>query len=177
MTDNGRARQHPAHEIDGCVVAVQFFGRDMAEIWFYHLERRTLDEVLPNLLERTLERGWRAVVQAGSKARLEAIDSLLWTYSDASFLPHGMKRDGKAELQPIYLTEDDSNPNGANVRFLVEGADLVAAEGYDRIVYLFDGADAEALQQARAAWKLAGTSGHDATYWRQSDNGRWEKQR
>lgn len=148
----------------------------MAEIWFYHLERQTLDQVLPNLLERTLERGWRAVVQAGSKERLDAIDNLLWTYSNASFLPHGMKRDGNPQLQPVYLTDDESNPNGANVRFLVEGADLVEVGDYERLIYLFDGADADALTRARAAWQQAKASGEAATYWRQTEAGRWEKQ-
>ncbi|MGI9479096.1 MAG: DNA polymerase III subunit chi [Hyphomicrobiaceae bacterium] len=148
----------------------------MAEIWFYHLERQTLDEVLPNLLERTLERGWRAVVQAGSRERLEAIDNLLWTYSNASFLPHGMKRDGNPVLQPVFLTEDDDNPNGSDVRFLVEGAELVDPEGYTRLVYLFDGADPEALGRARAAWTQAKSTDCQATYWRQTEAGRWEKQ-
>lgn len=148
----------------------------MAEIWFYHLERQTLDQVLPNLLERTLERGWRAVVQAGSKERLEAVDNLLWTYNDRSFLPHGMKRDGNAELQPVYLTQDDSNPNGSDVRFLIEGAEMVDAEGYHRIVYLFDGADEAALAKARVTWTQVKSSPHDTTYWRQSEAGRWEKQ-
>ncbi len=135
-----------------------------------------MDQVLPNLLERTIERGWRAVVQAGTKERLEAIDNLLWTYDDASFLPHGMKRDGNPKHQPVYLTEDDSNPNTSDVRFLVEGADLVDSDGYQRLVYLFDGADAEALARARAAWKQVKDSGEAATYWRQSESGRWEKQ-
>lgn len=148
----------------------------MAEIWFYHLERQTLDQVLPNLLERTLERGWRAVVQAGSKERLEAVDNLLWTYDDASFLPHGMKRDGDPAYQPIFLTLDDGNPNASDVRFLIEGAELGDTAGYQRLVYLFDGADAESLARARTAWQAVKASGESATYWRQSDAGRWEKQ-
>lgn len=148
----------------------------MAEIWFYHLERQTLDQVLPNLLERTLERGWRAVVQAGSKEHLEAIDNLLWTYRDDSFLPHGLKRDGDPALQPVFLTEGDTNPNNSNIRFLVEGADLVAADEYERLIYLFDGANEDALTRARQAWKQVKATDHQATYWRQSDAGKWEKQ-
>ena len=148
----------------------------MTEIWFYHLERQSLDQVLPNLLERTMERGWKAVVQAGSKERLEAIDNLLWTFKDDSFLPHGLKRDGSPALQPIYLSEDDENPNGSNIRFLVEGADMVPADNYERLVYLFDGADEAALTQVRAAWKQAKASEHEATYWRQNEDGRWQKQ-
>ena len=152
----------------------------MAEIWFYHLERKTLEDVLPTLLERTLERGWRAVVQSGSSERLEAIDSLLWTYRDESFLPHGSRRDGNAELQPIYLTEDGANPNGAHLRFFVEGADMVLASddiaGYERVIYIFDGRDEAALQKARETWEWARGAGQKATYWRQTEAGGWHKQ-
>lgn len=148
----------------------------MAEIWFYHLERQSLDDVLPVLLARTLERGWRAVVQAGNKDRLEAIDSLLWTHTPDSFLPHAMKRDGNAERQPIYLGDAGDNPNGASVRFYVEGAPLTETDGYERIVYLFDGVDPSALDQARADWKKAKASEHATTYWRQDETGRWTKQ-
>lgn len=152
----------------------------MAEIWFYHLERKTLDDVLPTLLERTLERGWRAVVQSGSGERLDAIDNLLWTYRDESFLPHGGRRDGSAEMQPIFLTEDGANPNGAQVRFFVEGADMMLAEGgidrYERLIYIFDGRDEEAVARARETWKWAKGSGQTATYWRQTETGGWQKQ-
>lgn len=152
----------------------------MAEIWFYHLERKTLDDVLPSLLELTLKRGWRAVVQSGSGERLEAIDNLLWTYLDESFLPHGTRRDGHESLQPIYLTEDGQNPNGANVRFFVEGADMMLAEAdvgsYERLIYIFDGRDDEAVERARETWKWARGSGQAATYWRQTETGGWQKQ-
>lgn len=152
----------------------------MAEIWFYHLERKTLDDVLPTLLERTLERGWRAVVQSGSGERLDAIDNLLWTYRDESFLPHGGRRDGSAEMQPIFLTEDGANPNGAQVRFFVEGADMMLTEDgidrYERLIYIFDGRDEEAVARARETWKWAKGSGQTATYWRQTETGGWQKQ-
>lgn len=147
----------------------------MTEVLFYHLERQPLERVLPNLLERTLERGWRAVVQCSSEERLDALDSWLWTYRDDSFLPHGTARDGSAAFQPIFLTTGDDNPNGARVRFLVEGAALVGFGDYDRIVHLFDGHEEAAVQQAREEWKRARAAGCDVTYWQQADNGRWEK--
>src|SRR5215470_10463548 len=109
----------------------------MADVLFYHLERQPLERVLPSLLEKTLERGWRAVVQAGSEERVEALDQHLWTYREDSFLPHGSKRDGNSAEQPIYLTSEDANPNGAHVRFLVDGAQCAAFSGYERIVLLF----------------------------------------
>ncbi|MGC1345138.1 MAG: DNA polymerase III subunit chi, partial [Methyloceanibacter sp.] len=120
------------------------------EVYFYHLERRTLEEVLPTLLERSLERGWRAAVQAASEERVEALDTLLWIYREESFLAHGTARDGQPGAHPIYLTSGDDNPNEAQVRFLVDGAELEDAAPYDRVVYVFDGHDEDAVSQARA---------------------------
>ena len=148
----------------------------MAEVLFYHLERRPLEAVLPGLLQRSLERGWRVVVKVGSEERLEALNAHLWSFDDASFLPHGSAADGHAEAQPIWLTTGDDNPGGATVRFLVDGADAPALEGYERTVFLFDAGEEEAVTRAREAWKAANAAGHDATYWRQDDSGKWAKQ-
>jgi len=146
------------------------------EVFFYHLERAPLERVLPNLLSKTLERGWRAVVQAGSPERLEALDTLLWTYDDASFLPHGRGADGHGERQPVFLTTGDENPNGAGVRFFVDGAEAADLDGYQRAVFVFDGQDETMVERARAQWKAAQEAGHDVTYWQQSAEGKWEKQ-
>ena len=146
----------------------------MTEVLFYHLERQPLERVLPSLVERTVARGWRAVVQAGSDERVEALDGLLWTYTDDSFLPHGTKKDGNSAEQPVFLTTEEANPNGATVRFLVDGADLAELSGYNRVVYLFDGHDPSAVAQAREQWKAAKSAGHTISYWQQSSEGRWE---
>lgn len=147
----------------------------MTEVLFYHLERQPLERVLPSLLERTLERGWRAVVQCTTQERLDALDTWLWTYRDDSFLPHGTVRDGPPSAQPIFLTLGEENPNSAQVRFLVEGATVAELGGYERIVHLFDGHDPAAVEQAREEWRRARAAGLQVTYWQQADNGRWEK--
>lgn len=151
------------------------------EALFYHLEHQPLDKVLPLLVERTLERGWRAVVQAGSKERLAALDTLLWTYRDDSFLAHGTAADGSPQDQPVFLTLDAQNPNGAAVRFLVDGARADAGQWagamrtYRRAVVVFDGGDSDALAAAREQWQFARKSGCTVTYWQQSEDGRWIK--
>lgn len=147
-----------------------------AEVLFYHLERHPLERVLPSLLEKTLERGWRAVIQSGSAERLEALDLSLWTYAEESFLPHGTARDGAATDQPIFLTTSGENPNGAGVRFLVDGAEAESFSDMTRLVFMFDGNDAEAKAKARAQWQAAKAAGCAVTYWRQTEQGRWEKQ-
>ncbi|MDO8838236.1 MAG: DNA polymerase III subunit chi [Parvibaculum sp.] len=147
----------------------------MTEVLFYHLQNAPLERVLPQLLERSLERGWRAVVRAGGPERLEALNNALWTYSDESFLPHGSRDDGAPESAPIFLTTEDENPNGAKVLFLVDGAGPGPLSGYERCVLMFDGRDAAALAAAREHWKVLKAEGHDATYWQQNDAGKWEK--
>ncbi|MCB1384390.1 MAG: DNA polymerase III subunit chi [Nitratireductor sp.] len=147
----------------------------MTEVLFYHLTERTLEQTLPGLLEKSLERGWRAVVQAGSPERVEALDSLLWTWRDESFLAHSASSDANAAHQPVFLTTGDDNPNGARIRFLVDGAVPASLEGYERGVYLFDGHDAEAVDQARSRWKAEKAAGHDITYWQQKPGGGWER--
>lgn len=148
----------------------------MTEILFYHLERASLETVLPGLLEKTLERGWKAVVRAGSRERVEALDGLLWTYRDDSFLPHGAGGDGAR--QPVWLTDADDVPNEADVLFLVDGgyAAPSALGAFTRCVMIFDGGDEAAVAVARAFWKETKAAGHEATYWKQSESGRWEKQ-
>ena len=153
----------------------------MSEALFYHLERKSLEDVLPGLLERTRERDWRAVVRVGSAERMALLDAHLWTYSEQAFLAHGTAEEGYPSRQPIYLTTEDENPNQAQVLFLVGGAvpqdwNNPALAEFKRIVLLFDGRDSEARDAARAAWRDAKEAGHDVTYWKESASGKWEKQ-
>jgi DNA polymerase-3 subunit chi len=148
----------------------------MTEVLFYHLHRQPLERVLPMLLEKSLERGWRVVVQSSSEERLEALDAHLWTFSDDSFLPHGTWREAEAREQPILLTVNDDNPNGATVRFLIDGAAVPAdATAYARIVLMFDGEDADAVEAARVRWREAKGNGFEVTYWQADEQGRWQR--
>src|SRR5215510_2399167 len=123
---------------------------EMTEVLFYHLQNMSIENVLPPLLEKSLERGWRVVVQSTSPERTEALDAHLWTYSDDSFLPHATWRVGDAQDQPIILSIEEGNPNRANVRFLIDNAGLPAdCDSYERLVLVFNGDDADALTAAR----------------------------
>src|SRR3954469_21275581 len=144
----------------------------MTETFFYHLERRGLEDILPGLVEKSLERGWRAVIRTDSSERSDALDNLLWTYDEQSFLAHAQSGDGDAARQPVLITVEDENPNGAKILFCVGGsqpADWSGAKlsNLARIVLLFDGRDSAMLGAARAAWKAATASGHDVTYWKE----------
>jgi DNA polymerase III subunit chi len=147
----------------------------MTEVLFYHLTESTLEQALPSLLEKSLERGWRAAVQAGSEERRDALDTLLWTFRDDSFLAHGMDRDPHAAQQPILLTTGPGNDNEARIRFIVDGAEPPDLGGYERGVIMFDGHDEEQLAAARSQWRALKAAGHDVTYWQQGPDRRWQK--
>lgn len=147
----------------------------MTDLLFYHLETRPLESVLPALLEKTLERGWRAVVEVGSTERLDALDAALWTFSDDSFLPHGVARGEDVDAaQPVLLTGGDENPNGSTIRFFVDRATPRQLEGYERLVYIFNGHDPDAVTEAREIWRNL-RSVYEVTYWQQDAAGRWSK--
>ncbi len=146
----------------------------MAEIGFYHLLATPLERALPRLLERARAQGYRIVVRAASSERVEHLNALLWTYDEASFLPHGSVRDGNAESQPIWLSERTENPNGAAMLVLVDGVEAEDLSAFARVADLFDGNDPAAVEAARERWRRAAAAGHALTYWQQTAAG-WEK--
>ena len=149
----------------------------MTDIRFYHLQRKTVEQALPPLLQKIVERGLRAVVMAGSEERVEAFNQLLWTWDPAAFLPHGSRRDGLAEEQPVWLTAAVENPNGAQVLVLTDGTatEAVGIRGFTLVCDLFDGNDEAAVQAARGRWSAAKAAGHVLSYWQQGPKG-WAKQ-
>lgn len=147
----------------------------MSRVDFYHLQRQTLDEVLPKLLEKAYETGQKILVKIGNEERVEFINSLLWTYNDQSFLPHGSKKDGNGDIQPIWLTAENDNPNGASLLFLVDGAEaaMETVAAFSRIFNIFDGNNSEAVQKSREFWKALKAAEHECHYWQQDDAGKW----
>jgi DNA polymerase III subunit chi len=146
------------------------------EVWFYHLERTALDQALPELLEKTLARGWKAIVRTPAGERIDHLDGWLWSYRDDSFLAHGTEGEPMAARQPILLTTGLDNPNGAEALFLVDGAEPGPLEGFERCVLLFDGRDPAATSEARGRWKAFKGAGHPVSYWRQGAERGWEQE-
>jgi DNA polymerase-3 subunit chi len=148
----------------------------MAELWFYHLERTELERALLPLLEKCLQRGWRALVRGGLSERLDAVDASLWTFRDDSFVPHAREGADDASRQPVLLTMEGGNPNSAQALFLIDGAEPGDLSGFERACLIFDGRDEAALETARLRWKAAKDAGIAASYWRENAAGKWEKQ-
>jgi DNA polymerase-3 subunit chi len=150
----------------------------VTEARFHHLERRRVDQALPRLLEQALEEGRRVVVRGSSDEMVAALNERLWTYDDASFLPHGAAGDGDPTSQPIFLTSEVENPNAATMLVRLSGAEAGEAdEKFDLVVLVFDGRDEAALAHARGEWRRLKHEGRTISYWRETDEGGWERAR
>lgn len=148
----------------------------MTEVSFYHLLHTPLDRALPKLIQKVLESGARAVIRTGSAERAEALSSVLWTFDQNSFLPHGTARDGNADRQPVWITPDDENPNGADILVLTDGATAGEITAWRRCLEMFDGRDDAAVAEARRRWSDYKAADHVLTYWQQTERGGWERQ-
>ena len=145
------------------------------EIWFYHLERSTLEQVLPGLLEKTLQKGWRALVRVNDAGTVDDIDELLWTYRAESFLPHGRADAEHANGQPVLISESGDNLNSAQTLFIVDEAELGSTEDFARCFIIFDGRNDQSVQYARNRWRNLKDSGCELQYWKQDEEGRWAR--
>lgn len=146
----------------------------MTEIRFYHLDRQPLEQALPAILSKALEQGRRVVIKAANENEIERLGEHLWTHNPDSFLPHGSKKDGFADRQPVWLTTEDENPNGADVLILVQGAHSEIHGNFKLCCEMLDGRDNDAVTGARSRWKTYKDAGFEVTYWQQGTKG-WEK--
>lgn len=146
----------------------------MTDYWFYHLEASTLEGALPNLLEKTLEKGWRALIKMPAN-RLQALDEFLWTYRDEAFLPHGREDQPQADLQPILLSSDTQSAKGFDAVFLIDGAEIEDLKGVTRTIIMINGRSDEDVKRERGRWKILKDQGADLAYYQQDDRGRWAK--
>ncbi|MBQ7659766.1 MAG: DNA polymerase III subunit chi [Alphaproteobacteria bacterium] len=151
----------------------------MLRIDFYHLQKNTLDEALPKLLAKAYETGEFIKLKVGGELRVDYLNTLLWTFDEEAFLPHGTKKDGFSEMQPIFISADDKLPNEAALLFLVDGAnvDFENAGNFKRIFYIFDGNNENELQKARKVWKDFSLNEAEKHYWQQNNLGKWEEKK
>lgn len=149
----------------------------MTRIDFYHLQKQSLDNVLPKLVEKAYKLKKNIKITVGNEERVESINSLLWTFDDQKFIPHGSKKDGFSDMQPIFISSDSDNPNKASLLFLVDDADvdIEKISDFERIFYIFDGNSEFSLNKARILWKALKNSNNQINYWQQNNSGFWEQ--
>lgn len=147
----------------------------MGVVMFYHLTRSTPQATMATILPRALVQGWRVMLRGTDPATLTQLDFALWLEPADGFLPHGLQGGAHDADQPILLGTGAIG-NSANTMMLIDNASTTPAEAQalERVWVLFDGADEDALAQARTLWTQLTGAGLAAQYWSE-DSGRWEK--
>lgn len=150
----------------------------MGAALFYHLTRSAPETLLPVLIGKSLAAGWRVELRGPSLVSQQALDKRLW--QGDGFLPHGMAGGAHDARQPVLLTvaapDGPRATNGATCLIAVRGAEVTPDEcqPLERTLILFDGNDPQALDHARAQWRLLTKAGVTAEYWSEA-SGKWER--
>jgi DNA polymerase-3 subunit chi len=145
----------------------------MTEIGFYHLLTTSLEKALPQIVQKSYDRGWRALIIAADNEHIGEVDKLLWTFDPDSFLPHGIVGEDKEELQPILIAAEYLPKNNPDVIISLQDIVIEDAAKYQRIIDIFDGRSELAVKQARIRWKKYQEMNLEMKYHKQNENGGW----
>lgn len=147
----------------------------MPEVRFYHLQRQSLEEALPKLVEKVCDAGLRTAIKVPNSDTMASLDAALWEFSPSSFIPHGVAGGNFEDKHPVYITEGDDNPSAATVQLLVNAVSSEQTEAFDKCLYMFDGRDEKIVAAARQAWKRMSEWDWEMSYWQQRETGGWEQ--
>ena len=144
------------------------------EFSIYQAVSGNLTSVVVRLLEKTYLSGKKGVFFSPITERVELINKTLWTFSTNAFIPHGDKKMGFEDQQPIYFTDTFKNPNKATVLILVDVFDLTNElyNGFERIMLIFE--DISKSDEVNKLYQSLKDDGKNVNYWKQSPKG-WDK--
>jgi len=106
------------------------------------------------LAEKAYLRELRAVLLANSAGDARALDQLLWTFSDRSFVPHDRfeERLAAESAAPVHLSADAASAPPADVLVNVSDRLPEGFERYRRVAEVIDG-EPRRRELARARFK------------------------
>ena len=149
----------------------------MGNALFYHLTRSPAEQLLPVLIGKSLQAGWRVELRGTDPARMQRLDDHLWRGD--GFLPHGLAGGAHDPRQPVLLTvAGQAAANTPSCLMALDGVQVDPGECTDlqRCCIIFDGGDHAATARARDQWKALTGAGVTAEYWSE-ESGRWERKR
>ncbi len=93
----------------------------MTRLEFHPLPGEKRARELAALVERLYREGRRVVIWVADPGRLQILDDYLWTFEKLAFIPHGVPVGGGGVDEPVALTAEPVNPNGADVLVVGDG--------------------------------------------------------
>lgn len=126
-----------------------------------------IDLVACRLIEKAYQRGHRIFVYCANANDAAAMDELLWTYKDDSFIPHNLQGEGPTPPPPVQIGHEGT-PQGFH-DLLVNLAPIIPAfyTNFKRIIEIVGG-DEETKTVRREHYRLYRREGcelhtHDIT--------------
>lgn len=144
------------------------------EIRFYHLQKQTLDQALPLILNKAIAKH-KILVKLPDAESVKTMSQKLWIYRPDSFLAHGSAKDEHPEDHPIWLTHDNDNPNAADMIVTGNGSAPDNPEDFALACEFLNGFDDSDIQAGRQRWKAYKDKGYTLSYWQQDDRGAWSQ--
>jgi len=126
-----------------------------------HNEKKDYDSERTTFLEKAgykVLRFWNNDVLANTEGVLQTIQSAL--NDSANHPPCPPASGGVKEFDLLAV---------------IDGATPEKPDAFERIIDMFDGNDAQAVEKARVRWKMYKDSGHSISYLRQNEAGGWEQ--
>ena len=112
------------------------------------------------LLNKACQAGLRIFVLTGSPAQSQLMDALLWTSSDANFIPHALVQSAEAAdpLTKICIGHAITSPQGFDMLVNMQTEETPQGDQFERVAELVssDPAHKSAARKRYAAWRAAG---------------------
>jgi DNA polymerase III subunit chi len=128
----------------------------MTQVDFYLLPGNELQERVQfacRLTDKAYRLGHRVYIHTGSAQQTRALDDLLWTFQQNSFIPHGVHRDaGDAQL-PVQIGHD-SEPDASHQVLINLAAEVpLFFSRFERVAELVNDED-EVRRQSRLRYSF-----------------------
>ncbi|HIJ68237.1 MAG TPA: DNA polymerase III subunit chi [Deltaproteobacteria bacterium] len=134
-------------------------------IYFVETTVAEQNELLCRWTERFYMEKKLVQVMVDSMAAAQFIDQLLWTFSQASFIPHMIFSPGAAPpAEPVLITAAEFQVVGFGALVCGRPADLEFMTRFETAVHFILRDDTERLQQSRILWQSARDSGINAVH-------------
>ena len=120
---------------------------------FYKLNGRNSSSIgrfCCQLTDKVVKLGHTVFIRTGSETETQALDDLLWTWSDSSFLPHAKLGDGDDCEPPVIIGH---NASACTAHLLINLGDELPEniDGFERIAEIIND-DADNLQRGRGRY-------------------------
>ncbi len=136
----------------------------MSRVDFYNLPDGTgTDRFACSMAKKAWTTGNRVHIHTPSEEKAKAMDDLLWTFRDISFIPHELYNGTENEDTPVTIGFGNNFPEQSQVIINLDDEIPGFASNFERIVEIIGG-DENNKQYARQRYRLYKNGDYEVQY-------------